>query len=435
MKQQLILFVLLLLLPLLGSAQSGKMIEGEVLDSLSGEALPYVNIYFKETRTGTTTNSKGQFSLQLPDGSLPKELIISYIGYKTETVPLATHHSAPLKILLQAEALLLNSVIVTPRQALDIVYQAIESVPQNYNLASHAVEGFQRELVRSEDHYIQVLEASFRTVQDHNGLYSQLLGGRYAEDKMARGEDGLWTDKRGGFYTFGLTGLGGIMTPAQNSFLGIAFKKNKDFSHYYDFDLQGTIHHEGKDLYVIDFDQKDKVRKALIKGTLFIDTDSKAFVKMSYGLSPKGLKYLKTNQRWNGDQVSSQPFMKKIKFKNEQYHYTYVQSGSKWYLNTFIMDAEFDASIKILVNLAKNKSLKYHSERIISAIDTVSNKTKTEGVAPGDFYYFQVFLKNKYENYNPEDWSNYTTIKSDTSFTAIIRQLNLNNQAWAREKD
>lgn len=63
------------------SAQNGRIIKGIITDD-SGP-LESVNIVLKGTKTGTTTNSKGEFTFPTPLNS-GDVLMISYLGYGTQ---------------------------------------------------------------------------------------------------------------------------------------------------------------------------------------------------------------------------------------------------------------------------------------------------------------------------------------------------------------
>ena len=61
-------------------------LEGQILegDTNLQEPLIGANIYHLASMTGTVTDDQGEFSLTLP--SLPAELIVSYVGYITDTI-------------------------------------------------------------------------------------------------------------------------------------------------------------------------------------------------------------------------------------------------------------------------------------------------------------------------------------------------------------
>lgn len=81
-----ILYTILITL-LLGStalAQSTYQVKGVVLDSTSGEPLPFVNIVVAGTQKGTSTDLNGTFTLNIPTDA--QALQFSFVGYNTRSV-------------------------------------------------------------------------------------------------------------------------------------------------------------------------------------------------------------------------------------------------------------------------------------------------------------------------------------------------------------
>ena len=68
-------------IPFLAFPQNNSLqIKGKVVDALSGEALPYVNIVLTNSNRGTISNSQGVFTIEnLKSGD---SLEFSFIGYK-----------------------------------------------------------------------------------------------------------------------------------------------------------------------------------------------------------------------------------------------------------------------------------------------------------------------------------------------------------------
>lgn len=79
-----------------------KTVKGTVIDE-SGEPLIGVSIVVKGTSTGTITDFDGNFSINLPDGK--KELVISYIGYKEQTVTVTGSGLVNVKMISDTQAL------------------------------------------------------------------------------------------------------------------------------------------------------------------------------------------------------------------------------------------------------------------------------------------------------------------------------------------
>ncbi|SMC86132.1 SusC/RagA family TonB-linked outer membrane protein [Pedobacter nyackensis] len=89
------------------TSQSEWTITGKVLTS-DQKPLPGVSILLKRTKTVTTTNTEGMFSIKVPQ--VPGELVYAYIGMKSQTV--AFQKAGTFTIVLEEENSNLNEVIV-----------------------------------------------------------------------------------------------------------------------------------------------------------------------------------------------------------------------------------------------------------------------------------------------------------------------------------
>ncbi len=104
MKRFYLVLVWLCLLPVGLLAQT--KISGIVLDEM-GEGAIGANVIVEGTTIGTVTDFDGQFELNIPDGK--KNVVISYLGYKTVTVPAKPN----MKVTLQTESQQIEEVVVT----------------------------------------------------------------------------------------------------------------------------------------------------------------------------------------------------------------------------------------------------------------------------------------------------------------------------------
>ena len=100
MKQFLYMLVLLTIVSITGFAQNNY----RVIDEHTKQGIPFANIYFPDTKTGTQTDSSGNFSIK---GNTDLPVLVSAIGYKTILTKLQ-----PV-ILLSASHTDLQEVIVS----------------------------------------------------------------------------------------------------------------------------------------------------------------------------------------------------------------------------------------------------------------------------------------------------------------------------------
>jgi TonB-linked SusC/RagA family outer membrane protein len=98
-------FVLLCSSPALSQ---NNTVSGTVTDATTGEALSGVNILVMGTTTGTATDAKGHYSLDVP--SMQDTLRFSFIGYKTRQVPI--NGRATINIKLKTAVIGGNKLVV-----------------------------------------------------------------------------------------------------------------------------------------------------------------------------------------------------------------------------------------------------------------------------------------------------------------------------------
>ncbi|HKI44575.1 MAG TPA: TonB-dependent receptor [Balneolales bacterium] len=75
-------------------------IKGNVTDSESGESLPGANVLVKGTNMGTATDSKGNYTVNVP--SSQDTLIFSYIGYQSQTIAINGRTVINVRLTMQS---------------------------------------------------------------------------------------------------------------------------------------------------------------------------------------------------------------------------------------------------------------------------------------------------------------------------------------------
>lgn len=93
-------------------AQEPTKVIGKVTNTFTGEALPFVNVYFKGTNTGATTSFEGEYSLESKQAN--DTLIASCVGYKTIYKTIQLYHFQQIDISLEPASTELGEVIIVP---------------------------------------------------------------------------------------------------------------------------------------------------------------------------------------------------------------------------------------------------------------------------------------------------------------------------------
>lgn len=73
-------------------------VEGQVIDE-DGNPIPFVSVYIEGTTNGTTTNSDGNYHLELKDGYYT--VVFRYVGYKTEVRPVTVSGKTQVDVVLK----------------------------------------------------------------------------------------------------------------------------------------------------------------------------------------------------------------------------------------------------------------------------------------------------------------------------------------------
>lgn len=87
---------------------------GHILDKKTREHIPYINIYIKDTKIGTTTDESGHYFLKdLPEGTFTLEA--KFIGYKTAQTKVVIQKNKTVEVNFELEEndISLNEVVVT----------------------------------------------------------------------------------------------------------------------------------------------------------------------------------------------------------------------------------------------------------------------------------------------------------------------------------
>lgn len=123
----------------ISNAQSITSASGIVKDSVSGEPLPYVSVYFDGTTIGVMTDDNGMFSLKNDKGHT--KLAAASLGYDTKFINLKSgSKNDGLEILLKPTAFEISEVVVKPKRekysrkdnpAVELIKKVIERKNEN----------------------------------------------------------------------------------------------------------------------------------------------------------------------------------------------------------------------------------------------------------------------------------------------------------------
>ncbi|MGM5471214.1 TonB-dependent receptor [Flavobacteriaceae bacterium LMO-SS05] len=96
----------------ISSTYAQSNLKGTVTDKATSELITFANIYLPELEKGTTTDENGLFKIEnIPSGTY--KVIISFIGYETQSISLKIPYPEPLSIVLTPSAIEMEEIIIS----------------------------------------------------------------------------------------------------------------------------------------------------------------------------------------------------------------------------------------------------------------------------------------------------------------------------------
>lgn len=107
------------------------VVNGRVTDAETGDPLPFVNVLFQGTYTGTTSDFEGYFSLRTHEAV--DSLEVSYIGYHKRVKPVARGQNQTINFQLLTDVVSLSEVVIVAGEnpAYPIIRNAVKNKPRN----------------------------------------------------------------------------------------------------------------------------------------------------------------------------------------------------------------------------------------------------------------------------------------------------------------
>ena len=108
------------------------IIVGEIVNETTGEAIPNVNIHFRGTKIGTSSDENGSYALRV-DMTGKAQLVFSAVGYYTQRFEIEPGAMAGLQVAMREKTAMLTEIVVAPNEnpALELLRQVRAHRPDN----------------------------------------------------------------------------------------------------------------------------------------------------------------------------------------------------------------------------------------------------------------------------------------------------------------
>lgn len=382
-----------------------KTFIGKVIDNTTRKPVVFANVYLIGSSVGTVTNAEGEFVLKVPASELNRKVGISYLGYNNKVISLAELKEKENVIRLEISAVSLEEVVIRTDDPLELLKMAFRRIHDNYKTDPEMLIGFYRETVKQNRSYVAVAEAvldvyksSYGSVVDFDRV--KIYKGRKSED--VKKSDTLMFKLQGGPRTSFLLDV--VKNPGE--------LLSEEYIDNYNYRFSGFASIDGRDNYVIEFDQKDNVDMPLYKGRIYLDTKNMAFARIEFSYSDRAL-ILADNEL-----IRKKPMDLKVDVLGAEYMVNYRMLNDRWYLNHVRSELVFKCEWK---KRRYNSTYTTALEMAVTDRDTVNiNKAKYRDQAKMSDIFADQVNAYKDENY----WGEYNYIKPDESIESVINKLN-----------
>jgi hypothetical protein len=269
-----------------------QLVEGNIVDKETGNPVPFASIGVVGTSKGTSSNQSGQFSISVTE---PVSLKVTCIGYESLVI------NSLLEItLIELKPMVtqLSAIVVLDKaiNAKKVLRKAFSVINKNYSVEPFLQKFFYRHYCKDDDAYGRLIEASvdvwknqgYRAVQKQVGENEAIrvtqLRRSFDKTEMAQGHEPI---SIANILQADLVNYQTLAKTEHISFYAEVSNLRTDFNSY-DFNCKGITYYDGLEVYEIEYTYKrDSVLTTAgnflqltnISGTLFITTESFAFIK------------------------------------------------------------------------------------------------------------------------------------------------------------
>jgi len=260
--------------------ESYLQVGGRLYDGETRQVITFATVTLNEIGLGTITNNDGAFTMRIPSSFIHASVVISHLGYQSQTIPIELLLGKKYTIYLQPRYIPIQEVIIRNIDARGIVTAMVENRYKNYASNDVYLTGFYREGVSRNNQYLGYSEAIFR-------IYKSAITESTSSDqvKLLKARKLEKQDRSDTLTVKLMAGIKGTLE------MDIA-KRLPDFidpeyMDSYTYTKSDIIAHDSRTAYAISFEQKKGVELPLYMGTLYVDVENLALLAADFELNPK----------------------------------------------------------------------------------------------------------------------------------------------------
>ncbi len=357
------LFWIFIYLILTHSSRAQICIQAIIKDSESHKPLIYANIQLKGHNSGTITNYEGKFKLYIPVEEEDDSLLLSFVSYKSQIIPIRQLSTDSLNLLyLCPEEIYISTIDVFGLRAEEVLRKTHAQINSNYLTLPSTQKAYFREIIYQNGAVEKFSDANLLLRKESYGNKKtdkmEYLAGRNHKNLK---KSPMWE------YIYFVNGtyesLHCDIIKYPHSFIlipsnSLSFFNPRKFKFY-----NYRINLESDEFYVIEFSPRKK--RAIYKGQLIVDKHDFALLVCYYYIVPSAL------DRISLLRYDTKSFLNEQGVENKAIYYSayciYQKYGDKYSLQqaglsyqTLFYSQEHDFVSNITM----------HDQLVINSIDT-----------------------------------------------------------------
>ena len=390
---------------------------GEVKEESSNKPLVFATLTVEGTNISTITNTEGNFLLKVPKEYTDKNVVVSFLGYKTKKVPIANLEPEKNEISLEVSVTLLSEInINAPKDALVLVNETLRNRNDNYFEDPTLMTAFYRETIKRRRRNVSLAEA---VVNVYKTPYSSARDDVVELYKARKSTDYSRLD------TVALKLQGG---PYNTLYVDMMKYPEYIFSEEalsnYKFTFDRSTRTNDRLIYVIKFDQYEGIIEPLYHGELFIDVENKILTSATFSLNITDRK--KAAQLF----VRKKPARVDVWPTEVSYHVDYREKDGKWYYGYSSVFMEFkvdweDKWFNSVYSMTAEMAITDWDKNLTGKIPRYRERIKKS-----------IILSDEASGFSdPNFWGEYNIIEPEKSIESAIKKIQRQLRREERNSD
>lgn len=399
------------------SAMDFRSYEGVVRDADSRDPLVFATLTLEDQNISTVTNSEGEFLLKIPESLAGGTVQVSFLGYKSRSIPLNQFEENGTDIFLDVSVTTLQEVdVVVPRDARALVQETFSRRGENYMQDPMEMTAFYRETIRKRRQNVSLSEAVITVYKTPYASPRHDIAELYKSRKSTDYSklDTVALKLQGGPYN---TLYVDLMKYPDYIFAS-------DYFDDYNFTFDRNTRINDRLIFVINFRQKDEIIEPLFTGKLYIDAERKILTSAIFSLNITDPK------------VASRMFVRKkpananVYPTEVSYRVDYREKDGKWYYGysnailEFKIDWDkrlFNSIYNLTCEMAVTDWEPYTGGKIPKSKERIRSS---------------IILSDATDGFSdPEFWGAYNIIEPDKSIESAIRKIQRQIKREERKSD